>query len=99
LATSQKIGNAMKNEFFAKAELLNLQKIWDYAEHNAMTNLIRFRNRWFCTFREGVDHISPEGKIRVLVSDNGWSWNSAALLERPEHDLRDPKLSIIPYRE
>jgi hypothetical protein len=49
LATSQKTENAMKNEFFVKAELLDLRKIWDYAEHNAMTDLIRFRNRWFCT--------------------------------------------------
>lgn len=86
----------MQNEFFEKAELLSLKKIWDYAEHNAMTDLLRYRGRWFCAFREGEDHVSPGGKIRVLASDDGLSWNSAALLEMPDHDLRDPKLSITP---
>jgi hypothetical protein len=86
----------MKNEFSVKAELLDLRKIWDYAEHNAFTDLLRFRDRWFCTFREANNHISPQGKIRVLVSDDGSCWNSTALLAMPDYDMRDPKLSITP---
>jgi hypothetical protein len=76
--------------------LIDVKKIWDQAPHNAMTDLLRFRNRWFCVFREGEDHISPEGKIRVLVSNDGIRWASSALLEIPEIDLRDPKISIAP---
>jgi hypothetical protein len=86
----------MPNKPSIKAELLNVQKIWDHGKHNAMTDLLRHRGRWLCTFREGEDHISPEGKIRVIASDDGLSWNSLALLEMPDHDLRDPKLSITP---
>jgi hypothetical protein len=86
----------MQNEDFAKASLIDLQRIWDYAEHNAMTDLIRFRNRWFCTFREGNNHVSPDGKIRILISDDGSCWNSAALLNVPDRDMRDPKLSMTP---
>jgi hypothetical protein len=86
----------MKDESSAKEEILSLEKIWDYAEHNAMTDLLQYQSRWFCTFREGEDHVSARGRIRVLASDDGLSWNSAALLEMPDHDLRDPKLSITP---
>ena len=78
------------------AHLIDLKKIWDRAPHNAMTDLVRFQGRWFCVFREGQDHVSPDGKIRILVSDKGSRWDPVSLLEIPDHDLRDPKLSITP---
>ena len=86
----------MNTEPFANACLMDLKKIWDRAPHNAMTDLVRFRNRWFCVFREGENHMSPDGKIRILVSEEGVRWDPAALLEIPNLDLRDPKLSITP---
>ncbi|MBN1570972.1 MAG: exo-alpha-sialidase [Acidobacteria bacterium] len=78
------------------AQLTHLQKIWDKAPHNALTDLIRFQNCWYCTFREGTSHLSLDGKIRILVTDNATSWISCALLEIPGIDLRDPKLQITP---
>ncbi len=81
---------------FANVHLIDLRKIWDQAAHNALTDLMRFHDRWFCVFREGEDHISPEGKIRILVSDDAVRWDSAALLEIAKSDLRDPKISITP---
>lgn len=76
--------------------VVSLKKIWDQAGHNAFTDLIRFRNQWFCTFREAETHTKGDGKLRVLVSKDGETWQSAALLEEKEIDLRDPKLSITP---
>ncbi len=78
------------------AELIDLQRIWDQAPHNALTDLKRFRHSWICVFREGTNHASPDGKIRVISSDNGTKWNSEALLEIPNLDLRDPKITITP---
>lgn len=75
---------------------MSLGKIWDAAPHNAFTDLIRFRGRWYCTFREGQAHVSDDGKLRLLVSDDGEEWQSVALFECPDGDLRDPKLSITP---
>jgi hypothetical protein len=80
----------------SKAKLLDLRKIWDQAPHNALTDLIRFGGQWLCVFREGADHVSPDGKIRILVSHDGLTWSSGALLEIPDLDARDPKLSITP---
>lgn len=68
--------------------------IWDAGKHNAFTDLIRFKDRWYCTFREADAHVGGDGKLRVLVSADGAKWESAALLEEKGIDLRDPKLSI-----
>ena len=78
----------------AEPELLSAHKIWDQGGHNAFTDLIRFQNKWFCSFREGDGHVGGDGKLRVLESADGEKWQSAALLTESGIDLRDPKLSI-----
>jgi len=79
-----------------RPHIVSVRKIWDRAPHNAFTDLVRFRKAWFCTFREGEGHVGGDGRIRVLVSKDGDTWNSAALLSEEGVDLRDPKLSVTP---
>ncbi len=76
------------------ANIVSVEKIWDQGNHNAFTDLIRFQDRWYCSFREADDHVGGDGKLRVLTSIDGERWLSAALLEESGIDLRDPKLSI-----
>lgn len=77
--------------------LLEVRKIWDQGNHNAFTDLIRFRDKWFCTFREGQRHVGGEdGKIRIIASEDGTTWDSSGLIAEAGVDLRDPKLSITP---
>src|SRR5262245_60092259 len=80
----------------ADPELLSVAKIWDAGQHNAFTDLIRFRDAWYCTFRESAGHVGGDGRLRVLTSTDGQHWESAALLTEDAIDLRDPKLSITP---
>lgn len=78
-------------------KLLSVDKIWSHAQHNALTDLIRYKNRWFCVFREGEDHVAgSSGTIRLITSDDGIRWESLALMKEKYVDLRDPKLSITP---
>lgn len=77
-------------------EPARVQKIWDKAPHSAFTDLVRFKDRWFCSFREGDGHAAGPGTIRVLTSVNGEKWESAASIEKKDVDLRDPKLSVTP---
>ena len=79
-----------------EANLISVRKIWDRAPHNAFTDLIRFKNRWYCVFREGDGHVKGEGSLRVLVSKDGEAWESAALIEEKGRDLRDAKFAITP---
>ena len=51
-----------------KAELLSVRRIGDRAPHNAFTDLLRANDRWYCVYREGKAHVSPDGAIRVLTS-------------------------------
>ncbi len=79
-----------------KPELVSVSKIWDEGRHNAFTDLIRFQDRWICTFREGDAHVGGDGKVRLIESADGETWKSSALLAESGIDLRDPKLSITP---
>lgn len=76
--------------------LVGVTRIWDAGAHNAFTDLIRWRNQWYCTFREGDAHVGGDGRIRVLTSADGNKWASAALIGEAGVDLRDPKFSITP---
>jgi hypothetical protein len=58
--------------------------------------LIRFRDQWLCVFREGQQHVSPDGALRVIASKDGTNWQSIALVRSAGVDLRDPKITQTP---
>src|ERR1041384_1204212 len=43
---------SMADSLAASAELVDNRKIWDKGGHNAFTDLVRWHDRWWCTFRE-----------------------------------------------
>ena len=79
-----------------KLQLVEARRSWDKAPHNAFTDLIRFKDRWYCVFREGKGHVSPDGALRVISSPDGQKWESAALITSANSDLRDAKISATP---
>lgn len=79
----------------------SVEKIWDNGTYSSFTSLIKYKDRYYCTFREGEGHIfdkkgNAEGKIRVICSKDGKKWESVLLLSEDSVDLRDPKLSETP---
>lgn len=77
-------------------KLIKVHKIWDKAPHNAFTDLIRFQDQWLCVFREGGNHVSPDGALRIIGSQDGEHWQSVHLMSSTTSDLRDGKLCITP---
>lgn len=75
---------------------LESKMIWNRAQHNAFTDLARFRRDWYCVFRESSEHMRGVGRIRLLRSTNGRAWSSVRLFRKNGIDLRDPKLSLAP---
>ena len=79
---------------------IQVHKIWDEAPHNAFTDLVHFKGKFYCTFREGTGHVPGEngkdGEIRIISSEDGKQWESVALLQKENYDLRDAKLSVTP---
>lgn len=79
-----------------EATLQDVTKIWDKGKHNAFTDLIRWKGRFYCVFREGEGHADSIGQIQILESVDGKAWRSGGMLTSGDYDLRDPKLSIMP---
>lgn len=75
---------------------VSVRKIWDEAPHNAFTDLTYWNGQFVCAFREGRQHVSTDGRIRVLASTDGEIWRSAALVALEGFDLRDAGLSVAP---
>lgn len=80
----------------SQAEIISVEKISDSAPHSAFTDLIHFQRHWFCVFREGSAHVSPDGALQVLKSQDGNTWQSVARLTSPTADLRDAKITVTP---
>lgn len=65
-------------------QLIEVCKIWDRAPYNSFTDLIRFRDRWLCVFREAEAHRTSDlpahasGGVRVISSADGKEWASEA---------------------
>lgn len=79
-----------------QATIKQVEKIWDEAPHNAFTDLVRFKDAWYCVFREGQGHVSDDGALRVLKSTDGKSWQSVAKMTADDADLRDAKICVTP---
>lgn len=96
LARAQRLFGTTKPPVRARTEIVEANRIWGRAPHNAFTDLLRYRERWYCVFREGASHASDDGAIRVLSSPDATSWVSSALITYPAADLRDPKIVVAP---
>ncbi len=92
-------GTIPAQETNAQKAIISVERIWDRAGHSAFTDLIYFKGKFYCTFREGTGHIPGiNGTIRIIASEDGQNWHSVALLVEKDVDLRDPKLCITPDR-
>lgn len=88
------------------AELVSVKTIWTDKQsgqpHNAFTDMIRYKGQWYIGLREAIKHhggLAGKGRLRVLRSADGKTWESAGLFVLEEGDLRDAKLSITANNE
>ena len=79
----------------AKPQLVEPRLIWEQQAHNAPTDLIRFKDQWFCVTREGESEYRANSEIRVLASVDGVKWKSVALLKaNSPRNLMHPRLTV-----
>lgn len=55
--------------------------IWNDAEYNAYSDLIRYNNAFYCAFRESTGALGSGGKVRIIKSTDGVNWESVQVLE------------------
>ncbi len=62
-----------------------------------LTDLIRFKDHWYCGFCEGEIHSNhPTGRGWLIRSANGIKWEAAKVFDWDAADVRDPMLSVTP---
>ena len=78
--------------------IMSVYKIWDQGKHNGFPDLIRFKNAFYCSLREGNKHVdnTNTGKVRILRSEDGKNWESVALFEMKGIEIREARLSVAP---
>lgn len=70
---------------------------FDNGEHNAFTDLIRFRERFYLTFRSCPDGhgVHPTASVIILESDDAQTWKQVHRFHVPRRDTRDPHFLIF----
>ena len=65
--------------------------------HNAFTDLCRFKERFYLTFRSCPDGhmVFPTSSIRIMASDTGDSWREVFSFQVKDRDVRDPHFLIF----
>lgn len=75
-------------------EIEKVECIWWDGYHNAFTSIVKFKGKYYCTFRHGTEHSLPgKGEIYVISSENLKNWKLVKKFP-PLQDSRDPKLFI-----
>ncbi len=75
----------------------SIRKVFDDENHDAFTDLCRFRDRFYLTFRCCPDGhgISPASWITVLSSADARHWTSVFRFSVPDRDVRDPHFLVF----
>ena len=79
-------------EKLPQVEVSNIRRVFHNGEHNAFTDLIRYRDRLWLTFRSCPQGhgVHPTSRIIVLASDDGTQWVQMHEFSVPKRDTRDP---------
>ena len=78
-------------------KVASLRRVFHNGEHNAFTDLCRFRGQLYLTFRSCPDGhmIFSTSQIIVLRSADGREWSEVHRFHVPDRDVRDPHFLIF----
>jgi len=74
------------------------RKIFGDGKHNAFTGIAALGEKTFVTFRSATTHVTFDGTIKVIGSDDRETWETVTESVEPGRDLRDPKLATFKDR-
>ena len=75
----------------------SVRVVYSDGRHNAFTDLCRYRDRFYLTFRSCPDGhmLFASSRIIVLSSDDALNWERVCVFGVPERDVRDPHLLVF----
>lgn len=79
-----------------KVEVTNIRKVFHNGEHNAFTDLVKFKDRFYLTFRSCPDGhmVHPTASIIILSSLDLNRWEEVHRFHVAKRDTRDPHFLI-----
>lgn len=80
-----------------KVEVTNIRRVFHNGEHNAFTDLTKFKNKYYLTFRTCPDGhmVHPTARILILSSDDLKSWHEVHQFSVKHRDTRDPHFLVF----
>lgn len=80
-----------------RVEVVSVRRIYDIGRHNAFTDLCRYNDRLYLTFRSCQDGhgVHPTSSIIVMVSDDGQQWQQVHRFNVALRDVRDPHFLVF----
>lgn len=78
--------------------LVESRVIWDGNRNITETDLVRYKDSWFCVCRVGGRVYSPSGELHIVSSTDGAKWELAAKIKLPTpgFGLDAPRLVVTP---
>ena len=75
----------------------NIRRVFHNGEHNAFTDLVRFRGKFYLTFRSCPDGhmVHPTASVIILVSDDARHWQQVHQFRVKHRDTRDPHFLVF----
>ena len=75
----------------------NVRRAYHNGEHNAFTDLVRWQDRLWLTFRScpGGHMVFSSASVRVLSSADGREWREEHRFSVPKRDTRDPHFLVF----
>jgi len=88
---------AFSGHAYAQAKIDWQVTVYADGGHNAFTDLIRWKDAYYICFRQGEHHLSMDGVIRVMRSDDMQTWEPCGTI-RTHGDDRDPHFAATDDR-
>jgi hypothetical protein len=76
-------------------KLESVDTIYHDGGHNAFTDIVQWKGKYWVCFRNAQGHRSIEGRICVISSPNLKDWSEIAIPINTPEDNRDPKLLVF----
>ena len=89
--------NTREGDAFPSVRVVAVRRVFNNGEHNAFTDLCRFRGQFWLTFRSCPDGhmVHPTACAIVLRSTDGDKWEEAHRFSVDRRDTRDPHFLVF----
>ena len=80
-----------------QVEVFNIRRVFHNGEHNAFTDLVRFQDRYYLTFRSCPEGhaVHSSASVIVLASEDALQWEQVHRFRVEDRDTRDPHFLIF----